>query len=136
MNKQMEKLVNLTQTDINNGALNRLLINVGIPDVQEYIKTFHQETEELIIEELEHPKRNKTDNDEQIVPPTDVQSWVTSLRLRLDDPNQPPLSEKQQQQLPQDVQSLISGLRPVINNTDQIHSTEQSSKKTSTTINS
>jgi len=111
-----------------------MLVNAGIPDVQEYVKQFHQETEELIIEEFEHPDRNKANNDEQIVPPADIQSWITSLRFRLDDPSQPPLPEEQQQQqqqqqLPQDVQSLITGLRPVINNTGHINSTEQQPKQ-------
>ncbi|CAF3887588.1 unnamed protein product, partial [Rotaria sordida] len=49
----MEKLANLTQNDINNGVLNRMLVNVGIPDVQEYVKNFHQETEELLVKEFE-----------------------------------------------------------------------------------
>jgi hypothetical protein len=124
----MEKLANLTQTDINNGALIRMLVNAGIPDVQEYVKQFHQETEELIIEEFEYPDRNKANNDEQIVPPADIQSWITSLRFRLDDPSQSPLPEEQQQ-LPQDVQSLIKDLRPVINNTGHINSTEQQPKQ-------
>ena len=114
----MEKLANLTQTDINNGALIRMLVNAGIPDVQEYVKHFHQETEELIIEEFEHSDPNKVDNDEQIVPPADIQSWITGLRPRLDDPSQPPLPEEQQQTTTTGTsyhkmfQSWITGLRP------------------------
>ncbi|CAF0876244.1 unnamed protein product [Rotaria sordida] len=107
----MEKLANLTQNDINNGVLNRMLVNVGIPDVQEYVKNFHQETEELLIKEFEHSDRNNTHKDEQIVPPTDIHSWITSLRPRLDDSIQPSLPQEQQQ-LPVDVQGWINGLRP------------------------
>jgi hypothetical protein len=114
----MEKLATLTQTDINNGVLNRMLANAGIPNVQEYIKNFHQETEELIIEEFEHPDPNKAEYDEQIVPPADIHSWITGLGPRLNDPIQPPSTEahqkqqQQQQQLPQGVPSWITGLRP------------------------
>jgi len=125
----MEKLANLTQTDINNGVLICMLANAGIPDVQEYVKTFHQKTEELIIEEFEHPNQNKIDNEEQIVPPTSIQNWITSLQPHFDDPTKSSLPEEGQQQLPQDVQSLITNLRPVINNNDHINSTEQQLKQ-------
>jgi hypothetical protein len=126
----MEKLANLTQTDINNGVLIRMLANAGIPDVQEYVKTFHQETEDLIVEEFEHSDRNKADNDEQIVPPADIQSWIAGLRLRLDDPIKAPAPEQlQQQQLPQDIHGLVKNLRPIINNTGHINSAEQQPKQ-------
>ncbi|CAF2433241.1 unnamed protein product [Rotaria sp. Silwood2] len=117
----MEKLANITQTDINNGVLNRMLANAGIPDVQEYVKHFHQETEELLIEEFEHSDRNNAHNDEQIVSSTDIYGWITGLRPRLDDPIQPSLPKQQQkqQQLPADVQSWITGLRPRLDDSIQ-----------------
>jgi len=113
----MEKLANITQADINNGVLNRMLFNAGISDVQEYVKQFHQETEELIVEELEHPDSNKADNYEQIAPPANVQSWIAGLRLRLDDPIQPPppLPEPQQQQPtpPANLTSWMQRMAPI-----------------------
>ena len=111
----METLANITQTDINNGILIRMLAKAGIPDIPEYVKNFHRDTEEIIIDEFEHPTANKADNDEQIVPPADVQSWITGLRLRLDDPIKPLLLEQEQQekqQGPKDVQDWIQRLRP------------------------
>ncbi|CAF3432797.1 unnamed protein product [Rotaria sp. Silwood1] len=110
----MEKLANITQQDISNGVLNRMLANAGIPDVPEYVKHFHQETEELIIEELEHPDSNKADNDEPIASPADVQSWIIGLRLRLDDPIQPPLPKQQepQKQQPTDLNTWMQGMIP------------------------
>ncbi|CAF4315112.1 unnamed protein product [Adineta steineri] len=113
----MESLATITQADINNGALIRMLNKAGIPDIQEYIKHFHQETEELIIEEFEHPNADKLDNDEQIVPPTDIQSWITGFRPNVDDPIKPVLFEQEQQPkpqppLPKDVQGWITRLQP------------------------
>ena len=37
----MEKLANITETDIKNGVLNRMLADAGIPNVQEYVNNFH-----------------------------------------------------------------------------------------------
>jgi ATP-dependent exoDNAse (exonuclease V) beta subunit len=133
----MARLANLTQTDINNGVLNRMLANVGIPDVQQYIENFHRETEDLIIEEFEHPNPSTSHDDEQIVPPADIQSWITGLRPRLDDPIKPSLPKQQQpspppppqQQLPTDVQGWIRGIRPVITDSVEVTSSEQQSKQ-------
>ncbi|CAF3330376.1 unnamed protein product, partial [Rotaria sp. Silwood2] len=129
----MEKLANLTPTDINNGVLSRMLVNAGISDVQEYVKHFHQETEELIIEELEHSDRNPTDNDEQIAPPADVQSWITGLRLRLDDPIQPPLPKQQEPQKQQstDLKSWMQGMVP----NDMYSSADNTAPEITTTSN-
>ncbi|CAF3927985.1 unnamed protein product, partial [Rotaria sordida] len=127
----MEKLANLTQNDIDNGVLNRMLVNAGISDVQEYVNNFHQETEELLVEEFKHPDLNRTNNDEQIAPPADVQSWIMGLRLRLDDPIQPPLPKQQepQKQQPIDVQSWMHGMIP-----DNMHpSTDNTAPEISTT---
>ncbi len=137
----MDKLANLTQTDINNGVLMRMLVDAGIRDVQGYVKHFHQETEELIIEEFEHPDPNKVDNDEQIVPPADIQKWITGLRPRFDDPIQPPLAEvqqKQQQQepVPQNVSSWITGLRPRFDDSTQPPLSEQQPKQPPTDLKS
>jgi hypothetical protein len=125
----MEILANINQRDINNGVLIRMLASAGIPDVQEYVKNFHQETEELIIEEFEHSDPNKVDNDEQIVPPADIQNWITGFRPHSDDSIQPPLPEEQKKQLPQDVQSWIMNLRPVIDDSVHISSNKQQPKK-------
>ena len=109
----MEDLANLTRADINNGALIRMLAKAGIPDVQEYIKEFHHETEELIKEEFEQSKPNRLENDEQIVPPADIERWIASFRPNLDDTTQPPLAhqEEEKQPTPRDMQSWITGLR-------------------------
>jgi hypothetical protein len=125
----MEKLANITQTDINNGVLNRMLLNAGISDVQEYVKQFHQETEELIVEEFEHPDLNQADNYEQIAPPADVQSWITGLRLRLDDPIQPPPPEPQQQQPPPPPANVTSWMQRMAP-TDLIASTDTTTTET------
>ncbi|CAF4560711.1 unnamed protein product [Rotaria sp. Silwood1] len=111
----MEKLANLTQQDINNGVLNRMLANAGISDVPEYVKHFHQETEELLMEEFEQSDRNIAHNDDQIVPSTGIHNWIKGLRPRLDAPIQSTIPEEQQQkqeQLPTDIQGWINGLRP------------------------
>ena len=81
----MERLANLTPTDIDNGVLNQLLHKAGIPDVQNYVKQFHQQTEDLIIEELEHidPSDSNTGNNE-IASASDIKSWLTGLRPRLE----------------------------------------------------
>jgi hypothetical protein len=122
----MEKLANLTQTDINNGALIRILANAGIPDVQEYVRNFHQATEDLILEDFEHSHPHTVDNDEQIVPPADIQRWIAGLRPRLDNSSQQLLPKKQeQQQLTQNVQSLIMNLGPDRNHTAHTDSIEQ-----------
>ena len=94
----MEKLANLTQTNINNGVLNGMLLNTDISDVQEYIKQFHQQTEELTIKDFEQPNPNMASNDEKVVSSADPQSGITSLGLRLDDSIQPPLPQQKQQQ--------------------------------------
>ncbi|UJR26851.1 hypothetical protein I4U23_008163 [Adineta vaga] len=112
----MENLAKLTETDINNGVLNRMLVNAGIADVHEYVEKFHQDTEALIIEEFEHPDPNKTDNNEQIIPPGDVQNWITSLRLHLDDPNPASVPEPQQlpkRNIPTDVKSWMQHMTPI-----------------------
>jgi hypothetical protein len=124
----METLTNLTEKDIKNGALIRMLANAGIPDVREYVKQFHQETEDLIREEFEHPNPNKTDNDEQIVPPADIQRWIANFRPCFDDSSQqllPEDEEQQQQPLPADIQSWITGLRPRLDDSIQASSREQ-----------
>jgi hypothetical protein len=127
----MESLANITQTDINNGMLNRMLANAGIHDVQEYVKHFHNETEELIIEEFEHPDPDTTNTDEKIAPPADVQNWITGLRLRLDDPIKPPSPEQQEpkQQKPTDLTSWMQHMVP-----SDIHSsTDTTTSETTTT---
>ncbi|CAF0997964.1 unnamed protein product [Adineta steineri] len=126
----MENLATITQADINNGALIRMLNKAGIPDIQEYIKHFHQETEELIIEEFEHPNADKLDNDEQIVPPADIQSWITGFRPNVDDPIKPVLFEQEQQPkpqppLPKDIQGWITGLGPRLDDHNKPPSSEQ-----------
>jgi hypothetical protein len=112
----MEKLANITQTDINNGVLNRMLLNAGISDVQEYVEKFHQEVEDKVVDDLEHSDLNKTDVDEQIAPAADVQNWIMGLRLRLDEPIKPPEPkppQKQQQPPPADLKSWMQGIAPV-----------------------
>ncbi|CAF1001438.1 unnamed protein product [Adineta steineri] len=126
----MESLATITQADINNGALIRMLNKAGIPDIQEYIKHFHQETEELIIDEFEHPNADKLDNDEQIVPPADIQSWITGFRPNVDDPIKPVLFEQEQQPkpqppLPKDIQGWITGLGPRLDDHNKPPSSEQ-----------
>ncbi|CAF0884096.1 unnamed protein product, partial [Adineta steineri] len=126
----MENLATITQADINNGALIRMLNKAGIPDIQQYIKHFHQETEELIIEEFEHPNADKLDNDEQIVPPADIQSWITGFRPNVDDPIKPVLFEQEQQPkpqppLPKDIQGWITGLGPRLDDHNKPPSSEQ-----------
>jgi hypothetical protein len=110
--KEMEKLANLTETDIKNGVLNHMLANAGISNVQDYVEQFHQDTENLIIEQIEHPDPDKTYDDDQIAPPADIQSWITGLRLRLDDPVKPLLPEQQQQQQPTDLKSWMQRMAP------------------------
>jgi len=131
----MEKLANITQTDINNGVLNRMLLNAGIPNVQDYVEKFHQKTEKLIVEELEHSDPNKIGNDEQIAPPADIQSWITGLRLRLDDPIKPPTLEQQQKQQqkqsPTDLKSWMQSVTPINLNS----STDTTTIETTTTSN-
>ncbi|CAF1000429.1 unnamed protein product [Adineta steineri] len=126
----MENLATITQADINNGALIRMINKAGIPDIQEYIKHFHQETEELIIEEFEHPNADKLDNDEQIVPPADIQSWITGFRPNVDDPIKPVLFEQEQQPkpqppLPKDIQGWLTGLGPRLDDHNKLPSSEQ-----------
>ncbi|CAF1043229.1 unnamed protein product [Adineta steineri] len=131
----MENLATINQTDINNGVLNRMLAKAGIPDVQEYINQFHNETENLIVEEFEHPDLNKVDNNEQIASPTDVQNWITGLRLRLDDPIQTPLPQQQQSQEippPKDIKTWMHRMGP-----SNVHSSTETTIDTTeiTTIN-
>jgi len=124
--KQMETLANLTQADINNGVLVRILASAGIPDVPEYVKQFHEATEDIIIDELEHSDPNKVESDEQIVPPTDLPSWITAFRPRVDKVNQQPIpkSEQRQQQqpeqkkMPTDMKSWITDLGPRLDDPD------------------
>jgi hypothetical protein len=133
----MEKLANITQTDINNGVLNRMLLDAGISDVQDYVEKFHQQTEDLIIDEFEHPDSNKTQNDEQIAPPAAVQSWITGLRLRLNDPIKPPVPELQQQQQhqqPPPPANLTSWMQRMVP-TDLNSSTDITTSETTTTSN-
>jgi hypothetical protein len=128
----MEKLANITQADINNGVLNRMLLKAGISDVQEYVTKFHQKTEDKIVEEFEHSDVNKTHHDEQIAPPAVIQSWVTGLRLRLDDPIKPPTPSPpspQQQQRPTDLTSWMHRMAP----TNLNSSTETTITETTTT---
>jgi hypothetical protein len=128
--KQMEKLANITQKDINNGVLIKMLEKAGISDVQEYVKDFHQETEDLIIENFQHLDPNEADNDEQIAPPADVQSWIIGLQLRLDDPIKPPLPEQQQPpQSPRDLKSWMQRMVPDNLNTP----TDTTTSETTTT---
>lgn len=89
----MDKLANITQEDIQNGVLNRMLSNAGITDVQEYVHEFQKKVEDKIVEELEHSDPSSVDSDEEIASPADVQSWINGLRLRLDDPIKPPVTQ-------------------------------------------
>ncbi|CAF0733891.1 unnamed protein product [Adineta ricciae] len=107
----MENLAKLTQDDINNGALNRMLINAGIPDVQQYVKDFHHETEELIVEEFQHPDSNKVDDNEPIISPSDLQHWIKGFQVRLDDPVPPTTSGPQQQPKPSGPSDLRSWMQ-------------------------
>ncbi|CAF3388896.1 unnamed protein product [Rotaria socialis] len=103
----MEKLANLTEADINNGVLMRMLVNAGIPDVQQYVKHFNREVEEIVVEEFEHSARHKSSNEEQSAPPTDMQSWLTGLRPRLDEPIK---STEPQKQQPTDLHSWMHSM--------------------------
>ena len=116
----MERLAHLTETDIRNGVLNQMLAKAGIPDVQEYVQKFHEETENKIVDDWQHSDPKRIQDDELIAPPADVQSWITGLRLRLDDPVvKPPQSkpsQQQQQQQPPQPTSLtgwMQGMAPV-----------------------
>ena len=117
--QRMERLATLTPADIKNGTLNHMLASAGIPNVQEYVKQFHRQTEELVIEELEHPHSDAVITDEQIVPPADIQSWLTGLRPRFDDPvteHQPVVNPQQlpppPPPVPKDLSGLLTGLHP------------------------
>ena len=127
----MEKLANLSQKDIDNGVLNRMLQNAGIPDVRKYVEQFNEEVEEKLVEDLEDSDSNNTDVDEQIAPPADVQSWITGLRLRLDDPIEPP--KEQRPPPPADLKSWMQGIAPTdLHSSTDINTTQ---KTTTTTIN-
>lgn len=89
----MEKLANITQEDINNGVLNRMLYNAGISDVQQYVQHFQKNVQDKIVEELENADPKSADSDEEIASAASVQSWINGLRLRLDDPIKPPVTE-------------------------------------------
>ena len=110
----MEKLANLTQADINNGALTRMLASAGIPDVHQFVTQFNQETADLIVEEFEHPNPNSWSEEDQAAVPTDVQSWITGLRLRLDDPIEPSVPKpKPEPYRPTDLNSWMQHMAPV-----------------------
>ena len=123
----MENLVNLTRADIDNGALVHLLARAGIPNVQEYVRKFHQETEELILEDLKQLDSDEIDDYEQIVPPADIEHWIAGFRPHLQYPTHEllPEDQHQQEQLPHNVQNLIQDLRPNLYYTPLTHSTEQ-----------
>ena len=108
----MEKLANITQADINNGVLNRMLGNAGIPNVQAYVQQFHDKIEDKVLENLENSDSNKSDSNEEIAPAADVQSWITGLRLRLDDPIKPPPPKPAQQQASADFKTWIQSTTP------------------------
>lgn len=129
----MEKLANITQNDINNGVLNRMLASAGISDVQEYVQLFQQQIENKVIEDLEQSEANAIDNDEQIAPPADVQSWITGLRLRLDDPIIPPTVEPPKQQQPTDLKSWMNHMTPINLSTSTDTTSTQTTTITTTT---
>ncbi|CAF1273830.1 unnamed protein product [Rotaria magnacalcarata] len=103
----MEKLVNLTEADINNGVLTRMLANAGIPDVQQYVKHFNRDVEEIVVEEFKHSDRHESSNEEQSAPPIDMQSWITSLIPRLDEPIK---STEPQKHQPTDLHSWMQSM--------------------------
>ena len=109
----MDRLSNLTQADIKNGALTRMLAGAGIPDVSEYVKQFHTKTEHVLLQELESQDSYSVNSEERVITPIDVQSWIMSFRPCLNDSVQITSNEPQAKQppLPSDVQSWITGLR-------------------------
>ncbi|UJR26852.1 hypothetical protein I4U23_008164 [Adineta vaga] len=119
----MEKLENLTQTDINNGALIHMLAKAGITDVQEYVKNFHHETEELIIEEFQLSGGETIENTEQIIPPAEIQQWISGFRPNLSNSNQLSVLKEQEKQrkenTPEDIQNWIKRIRPQVDGVAQ-----------------
>ena len=119
----MERLATLTPTDINNGVLNHMLASAGIPDVQEYVKQFHRETENLVIEDFEQADPHALKADEQIVPPADIHNWLRGYRPRFDDSVQQPTHEHQpvvtpnQSLAPKDLSGWLDGLHPRLDQT-------------------
>ena len=128
----MERLADLTQADINNGVLNQMLVRAGIPNVQEYLRNFHEEIESKIMEDLQNAEVNKIPDDQPIAQPADVQSWITGLRLRLDEPiDQPPPPQPKtpQQPPPTNLTSWMQGMAPV-----HLHSSTDVATTTQTDI--
>lgn len=81
----MESLQNITAQDIQNGALERMLNQAGIVNVQQYVKQFHHETEEIIIEDLQQHENSGQDTDaNEVIPAADVSSWLARSRPLLE----------------------------------------------------
>ena len=127
VNQEMDKLVNLTQADIDNGALIRLLTYAGIPDVQEYVRKFHRQTEDLILDDLKQPDSTEVDNYEHIASPTDVERWIADLRSHWHHLTHK-LSSKHrhqvQHQRAETVQNLIKDLHPDLHYTPPVGAIE------------
>lgn len=125
----MEKLATLTQTDINAGVLTRMLSRAGIPDVQDYVRQFNNQVEELVIEELANSDPNETEFNEHIAPPEDIEACVASLRIRLDDPVKKSTSKPQEppKKQPADLKSWMHGM---VSNDNQTPTGDSSSPTT------
>ncbi|CAF3332506.1 unnamed protein product [Rotaria socialis] len=110
----MEALGHLTQADINNGVLNRMLATAGIPDVQEHVKDFHQKVEGIIVEEFESADPDQEEYNEPIASPSEIQNWAKHLQLHLDDPVKPslPKSEEPEKQQRTDLHSWMQRMAP------------------------
>ncbi|CAF1551452.1 unnamed protein product [Rotaria magnacalcarata] len=110
--RQMESFRHLTQADINNGVLNRMLATAGIPDVQEHVKDFHQKVEGIIVEEFENADRDQEKYNEPIASSAEIQNWAKHLQLHLDDPVKPslPKPEEPEKRQPTDLHSWMQSM--------------------------
>lgn len=113
----MESIANLTQTDINNGVLTRMLANAGINDIQTYVNQFNHEVEELIVEELEYPNRNRDFNDQQSKPQIGIQDLMAGLGSASNESVQVSTVSKPQKKQPANLNSFIQGIVPIDNAT-------------------
>jgi hypothetical protein len=96
----MARLASLTEEDIKNGVLNRMLADVGIPNINNYVTDFHQQTASLFVDTLEHQQSGGIDStmdeisDDDIFSPADIETWLTGIRPRLDDSLTPCASDE------------------------------------------